>query len=302
MTLLVAERFDATQNIDIFFPSSRFELNNDSPSGSAAEYLLEQSAILPYLQTLLFEGRLVGVKIERQTRKFYTSLLDQLPENDGSDDCPLIPTDHEPGGYLKKLSHLNLAPLEPVAGNLLIRQSRYLVLEFYTGTTSVELGTVFIKICQTNGVQVIHCAFPAVARITKNARPFRAKTHKDHQCQVKIINGPKKHIGQEFEMIDLSTRGLAFGSEESLETFSPATQLQVSVDCQSSESIELLAVVRHLARVRKNGKNTFVCGIEFDVETRAVAMQIEQKFTSLQRTFIRSLRQETDGLDVNLQL
>jgi hypothetical protein len=189
-----------------------------------------------------------------------------------------------------------------VAGNLLIRQSRFVVLEFYTGTTSVELATNFIKIVQKRGEQAVQCAFPALARITRNARPFRAKTHKDYQIFVRITHGPKEFQGEEFSLIDLSARGLSFGSEFPLEAFALRSHLTVVVDCRSSEAIAIRAVVRHLARVRKNNKVTYVCGIEFDLETRALAAMIEQKFTVLQRTFIRALREETEGLGVVLTL
>ncbi|SHO51318.1 PilZ domain-containing protein [Desulfopila aestuarii] len=302
MALMVAEHTEVTRNISIFFPGGCFPQDGDFSSGDASEYLTEKSEILPYLQTLLFEERLVGVQIEHQTRHFYTSLVDELPDLVQLNDVISVDPDHEPGAYLKKLSHINLAPLEPVAGNLLIRQSKFMVLEFYTGTTSVELGTFFIKIAQKRGEQVVQCAFPILARITRNARPFRAKTHKDYQSFIKILIGPREFLQQEFSLIDLSARGLAFGSDVPLEAISMGSRLKVAVDCRSSEPIEVNAVVRHLARARKHNKATYVCGIEFDLETRALAAMIEQKFTVLQRTFIRALREETEGLGVELKL
>ena len=304
ISLKTPEENNVASVVRLFFPEYFDHNAADLPIGNAPLYLTSQSSILPYLQTLLFEERLVCVQIEHNTRRFFTSLVDQLPEIAEEENGKLmsVQSDYEPGEYLKNLSHINLAPMEPVSGNLLVRKSGFLFLLFYTGTTSVEMGVFFKQIVQQRNERVIQCSFPVVARIMTNSRPFRAKVCKNQCSFIKILTGPFAHIQKEFELVDLSARGLAFASEVSLEDFGLSSTIRILLDSSSDDHVEVNAIVRHCAGIRKNGKTIHICGVEFDLETRALASLIERKFTALQRAFIRSLKEETAGFNIDLKL
>jgi len=66
--------------------------------------------------------------------------------------------------------------------------------------------------------------------------------------------------------------------------------------------LKINGVIRHLARIRTKKGNTDICGIQFDLETRAMAILIEQLFAQVQRIFIRSLTERTEGQDIQLTL
>jgi hypothetical protein len=294
-----------------FFPEMEVHLSTEDQdlgeeSGLSYELLTDGNRILSYLQTLFFEERLIEVQIDDTTRIFFATLWDHPPEMEEkvvNDEAILVAPDYEEGSYLKEQQHIVLSPLEPVAGNIRIRSSNRLILRFYTGTTAVEMGTSFLRPDAIRGNQVLILEFPTVGRLIPNNRPFRAKIPKEYQIQATIGRPDHRHDKTSCNIMDLSAMGMALENDHLPQLFLIGDLVQITIQGETEEEdIIIHATVRHFARMRTKGGNLTICGVQFDLENRAVATVIEQLFAKMQRIFLRSLAERTQGQDINLTL
>ncbi|WP_028579954.1 PilZ domain-containing protein [Desulfogranum japonicum] len=293
-----------------FFPSMAISTGEDMvekgvEDGSHFTLLTDTKRILSYVHTLYLEERLIEVQIDSTTRLFFATLWDYpptVPGKTGEEESPIIPPDYESGAYLTEMQYLALSPLDPVIGNIRIRSSAQLLLRFYTGTTAVELGTTFIKADSYLDTQLLILKFPEIGRIIPNNRPFRAKIPSHIHMDV-IINAPDNGIhGIACRMIDISTMGMLIEHDGLDENIQEGDKASILIHTDNMEEIRVTCTIRHFARIRTKSGYSNVCGMQFDLESRALASQIEILFSRIQRAFLRSLSSKTAGNNIPLML
>lgn len=285
--------------------TSTFSSDKRKGVDSAGEFLSSKEAILPYLQTLFFEERLIEVQIDHTTRIFFATLWDHLPElieEEVDGEVQFIEPEYQQGAYLKELTHIHLSPLEPTSGNIKIHHSKTLTLRFYTGTTAVELDTHFHSRACVRGEHLLKLVFPEKGCFNRNRRPFRAKTPKDYELNVIVSPHGQTSAGRECRIIDLSPNGLSFDSTALPQQYEDGQALHLLMDPGSEEAIEVTGIVRHYAKTRTKQGSIQICGVQFDLKSRKLAAQLETRYANLQRVFLRSLSEQTEGQQIDFKL
>lgn len=274
-------------------------------NGVQGEILSSKEAVLPYLQTLFFEERLIEVQIDHTTRIFFATLWDNLPElieKEVNGETVFTEPEYQAGSYLKDFKHINLSPLEPTSGNIKIHHSKTLTLRFYTGTTAVELDTSFQSRATIRGEHLLKLDFPDKGYFNRNRRPFRAKTPEDYELNVMVSPPGKSSAGRECRIIDLSPNGLSFDSTQLPQSYDNGAALHLLLDPSSGEPIEVTGIVRHYAKIRTKQGNMQICGVQFDLESRKLAAKLESRYANLQRVFLRSLSEKSEGQQIDFKL
>ena len=299
------------QQLYDFFPKMQLGANQegeDVGTDNTISYrlLTEGQAILSYMQTLFFEERLIEIQLDEGTRLFFATLWDHRPEPIEElvdEQVVLVEPEYEEGAYLKSMDHLVLSPLEPVAGNIKIRSSSKVLLRFYTGTTAVEMGTVFLRADAVNKTQVLLLDFPRVGRVIPNSRPFRAKIPEDFMLFAVIMLPKKSKEALRYQIVDFSAMGLSFEHDDLDQYFQNGDTITIDIfDDHEKKTLQVKGTVRHFAKVRTKGGNMNICGVQFDLESRALAGEIEQMFAKVQRIFLRSLSDRTVSQGIRLTL
>jgi len=295
------------QEIETIFPDSLSltDLAQDNRSEKAyGEFLTSKEKILPFLQTLFFEERLIEIQIDRATRMFFGTLWDHPPELPAEENDGVLETEieYKPGSYLSQMTHIILSPLEPAIGNVKVCTSSFLIMRFYSGTTAVELGTKYKNKSCIRSEPVFCLDFPRIGRILRNNRPFRAKIPKEHVFTVTVMldNSPK--AANEHRVIDFSPNGLSFACEKSGPSYQIGDNLMLTLNDSLEAPTRVRAIVRHLAKTRTKEGDLSLCGVQFDLESRNLAAQLESRFAALQRLFIRSLKERSEGQDIDFKL
>ncbi len=295
----------------LFFPRMQLTETDGKVTGlqdsDTYELLSEKAKMLPFLQTLFFEERLIEIQVDRGTRIFFGALWDHRPEleeykEDEDDEPVLIEPDYQDGAYLKELDHLVLSPLEPVAGNMKVRSSNTTLLCFYAGTNAVELGTRFIKAENVRGAQVLLFEYPTVGRIIRGNRPFRAKLPQDIELIANICDCSQHSRCIDCSVMDISSQGLSLEHEEIMNTFSMGDMVRLTILSPICEPLEINGTIRHFAKIRTKQGNSTICGVQLDLESRSLAELVEQLFAKIQRVFIRNLTERTEDQDIHLAL
>ncbi len=307
MTLEAPEK----QDFNLFFPRMQLTETDGKTWGlqdsDRYELLFKKEKILPFLQTLFFEERMIEIQVDRGTRIFFGALWDHKPEleehrQDEDDEIVLIEPDYQDGSYLKELDHLVLSPLEPVAGNIKVRSSTTVLLCFYAGTNAVEIGTRFLKAENIRGAQVLLFEYPAVGRIIRGNRPFRAKLPQDQEIIANICDCSQYDKSIDCNVMGISSQGLSLEHEEIMNIFSMGDMIRLTILSSISEPLEVNGTIRHFAKIRTKQGNSTICGIQLDLESRSLAELVEQLFAKVQRVFIRNLTERTEDQDIHLTL
>ncbi len=298
------------QDLKLFFPRRHIQDVDGEEQGiqDAEEYelLVEKEKMLPFLQTLFFEERLIEIQVDHGTRIFFAALWDHLPdlEEQEQDDgeTVLIEPEYQEGSYLQEVDHIVLSPLEPVVGNLKVRSSNIIHLCFYAGTNAVELATRFLRVDKSRDVSVLAFEFPSAGRIIRGNRPFRAKLPPDLEMTANLCSIEQNENTIDCDIMDISSQGLSVEHEELMNKFTIGDTINLTIMSPSNAPLQLHGTIRHFAKIRTKQGNSSICGIQFDLESRAMAETIEQLFTKIQRLFIRNLTERTEGQSIQLTL
>lgn len=297
------------QDLRCFFPRMRIEGNGNQrrgiEDGALYELLIGKEKSLPFLQTLFFEERLIETQVDQGTRQFFATLWDHPPEfKDQEENSQTVfgEPEYQEGMYLQELDHLLLSPLEPVAGNIKVRSSRTVLFCFYTGTNAVELGTRFLRADTLRGASVLLFEYPQVGRIIRGNRPFRAKVPESVEMVGYLYFRGQEKMAMECGIMDISSHGLALENDNLIDQFAIGDKVTLNISSSFDTSLTVNAHIRHFAKIRTKKGNTDICGLQFDLETRALAVLIEQLYARVQRVFIRSLNERTAGQDIHLTL
>lgn len=281
--------------LDSFFPDSRLEDDQVQAliTQNDEQILFGPGKILPYLQTVFFEEHLAEIQIDLSTRLFCAHLLDDLPpleESEDNGEVVFLEPDYEPGSYLKKLETFILTPLTPGIGNARVRSSKQVVLRYFSGTVAIELGCSFQQLDVVREMPVLRFNYPVIGRVTKNYRLYRVKTIATVEAHVCVqTSGPSEGPEICHQIVDISAMGVAFQTQSEKSPYEIGDNLKCTVRVKGIGELTVYGSVRRVAKVRQKYSYTNICGIRFDLETRALAAQIEQLAAAIQRLHIREL-------------
>jgi hypothetical protein len=285
-----------------FFPGQTFPADEIETALEKGDILTTKEAILPFLQTALFDEKVLEIELDSMPRTYFSRLKDDLPDltEDEKDAVFLEEDEYNQGDYLTLMSHIVTLPLEPGLGNLHLRHSRCIVLRMFTNTYAVELATTFEELATVGDLPVLKLAYPTLARKVYNAREFRAKVPESLNF---VVTMEVDEDGFELETmpVDISIKGMAFAvSKDEQKMFAMGTKHTLKLYVNDELQAVLDGTVRHLSKVRKKGGIEYVCGVEFDLATRTLAAVVESLVASVQRAHLKDLVEKSDSSGINL--
>jgi hypothetical protein len=292
---------DIKRQLHHFFPGQTFPISDIEAGLEKGEILTEMEKILPFMQTALFDEKVLEVELDGMPRVYFSRLKDDFSNSTEDEDFELLAEDdHIKGHYLTAMSHIVTLPLEPGLGNLHLRHSRHIVLRMFTNTFAVELATTFMDLAKVGDLPVLKLSFPTLARIVRNAREFRAKVP-DSLAFNAAIEVKEELARLNTTPIDISIKGMAFSiSKNEQKIFILGAPHSLKLYMNDELLAMLNGTVKHLSKVRKKGGIEYVCGVEFDLETRTLATAIESIVASVQRAHLKDLAEKSDASGIDL--
>jgi hypothetical protein len=292
---------DIKRQLHHFFPGQSFPAPAVEESLADGTLLVEREQILPFLQTALFDEKVLEVEFDGLPEVYFSRLKDDLPDHSEEDEAT-TPEEigYQEGDYLTAMSHLVTLPIEPGLGNLHLRNSRFIVLRMFTNTYAVELGTVFEALTKVGELPVLKLSYPKLARIVRNAREFRAKVPETLGFVVDV------EIDEEFPeltttAVDIGLRGMAFSAtKQEQKLFRPGAVHALKLYLNDELVAALNGTIRHLSRIRKRVGIEYVCGVEFELTSRTLAAVIESVVASVQRAHLKELAEKSDASGIHL--
>lgn len=263
--------------------------------------LYRPEQILPYLQTVFFAEHLLELQIDQSTRIFFANILDDLPdlvEHDQDDRMLLVEPDYEIGSYLKSFDSLVLTPLTPGVGNVRVRSSQQIIVRCFSGTTAIEFGCTFRQTDVVRDTPVLRFDFPVIGRINKNYRSFRVKALSTIDSRIVLKKSSATPSAENcYQVVDVSAMGLAFQVPSEQQPFDLGQMIHFSIQVPDINSLEVRGHIRHISKVRDTKGYKNICGVQFDLETRFLAAEIEKVAAAIQRLQLRELAEKTANLD-----
>ncbi len=291
------------QQLLLFFPGQSFSDQEVKEGLDKGEILTEQKEILPLLQTALIDDKMLEIELDGKPRVYFSRLKDDPPdETDIEVDEDIVLDDFEyiEADYLKTMSHIVTLPLEPGLGNLHLRYSRFIILRMFTNTYAVEFCTTFEAQTKVGDLPVLRLVFPSLARIVRNARKFRAKVPDIMDFTV-VIEMNKALPLLTTTPLDISINSISVSvSQDEQKLFSLDSVHSLKLNINDELVAGLKGTVKHLSKVRKKGGIEYVCGLEFDLETPALAAIVESTVASVQRAHIKALNEKSDVSGIKL--
>jgi hypothetical protein len=293
---------DIKKQLHLFFPGQAFPVSDIETGLDKGDILTEKEKILPFLQTALFDEKVLEVELDSMPRVYFSRLKDDFSEFIDDEDDPVFldEEDYNQGDYLTLMSHIVTLPLEPGLGNLYLRHSRCIVLRMFTNTFAVELATTFEKLTTIGNLPVLRLSFPTLARKIHNAREFRVN---DPESLDFIVNIEIKEGLPELKMtpVEVSVKGMGFSaSKAEQKLFIPGETHSLKLYVNDELLAVLNGTVRQLSKVRKKAGIEYICWMEFDLATRTLAAVIESTVASVQRAHLKDLAEKSDASGIHL--
>lgn len=281
--------------IKSFFPDHQRAREQDAASSQphTEQIFVESTDILPYLQTIFFEEHFVEVQLDHVTRIFFAYMIDDDPTEGKTDEQITIvdsEQNREPGAYLKNMESLLLTPLSPGIGNAYVRASKQVLLRYFTGTVEVELGCHFQQQDVVQGIPVLRFAYPEICRTTKINRPYRVKIVSTVEAKIQVLSPARSDTAAEdFTVIDISVLGTAFQSQLTDTLFELGDNITLAIKVKNIKDLKVSGIVRRVTGLRNRSGYVTIYGVQFDLESRALAAEIEQMVSAIQRLHLREL-------------
>ena len=294
---------DILKKLQHFFPNESFTAKIVEEDLEKGVILTDKGLILPYLQTALFDEKVLEVQVDGIKAVYFSRLKDDVPDPVAIDidgEAVLAEPDYEEGAYLSAMSHIITLPLEPGMGNLHLRYSSAIVLRMFTSNFAVELATTFEELKKVQGIPVLRLAFPELVRIVANAREFRAKVP-DSFNVVASLEIDDESPEMDARPVNVSIRGLSFAvnkKEQKLFTLNNSYSLKLFIDDELLIRID--GTVRHLSRIRKRSGIEYLCGVEFDFRSKTQTAVIESIVAMVQRAHLKELADKSYSTGINL--
>jgi len=291
---------DIKRKLHHFFPGEKYSPDRLAEDLATGDLLNSKEAILPYLQTALLDEKVIEVQLDGMPMVYFSRLKDDVPaeeeENEGDDPQP-EPTE---GSYLTALHHLITLPLEPGLGNLHLRYSRAIILRMFTNKFAVEMATTFEDLVTVDDIPVLRLAFPELARIAHNVREFRAKVP-DGLHFIVALTAEDDSLELEARPVNISIRGMAFAAskkEQRLLKVNSLYSLKFFIDDELLLRID--ATIKHLSRLRKRSGIEYICGLEFEPQTKTQTAVIESIVAMVQRAHLKELSEKSYASGIKL--
>lgn len=291
------------RRLSLFFPEEIYTLNMLEEYLEDGNIFHKPTEILRYLQTALIDEKILEVELDGMTRVYFGRLHDDLPpleEHEAEGHITMIEPDYNAGDYLKLMTHLVSLPLEPGIGNLFVRHAKKIVIRMFTTNYAVELGTFFQELTEVRELPVLRLGYPVIGRIVRGVREFRAKVPETMKLMV-LVMGKRKHGTIRTRVVDASASGLSFSiAKDQQKLFRLDEPRTIEVVHEDMMLVRINGNIRHISKVRGKKGTEFICGIQFDLETRAVAAKVETIVAQIQRAHLKALSDlsEESGLSL----
>ncbi|AGF76746.1 PilZ domain-containing protein [Desulfocapsa sulfexigens DSM 10523] len=295
------------KKLSLYFPEDSYSFTKQAIEDGIAsgEFMTTVADILPYVQTALFDNKILEVEIDGTTRIYFSRIHDDTPDPEEVvnelGEVELQQLDYVAGDYLKLLNHIICLPLEPGMGNLHIRNSQRVMIRFFTTTSAIELGTFFQDLALVQDLPVLRLSFPVIGRQVQGARAFRAKVPASMGFTL-LVKGKKKHRPDiKTVPIDISSEGLSFEvqKEEQL-LFREDEICNIRFFLLGDMHVKVNATIRHISKIRNKKGIQYCCGVQFDLSTRSLAASIEAFVATVQRAHLKELSEKSEESGITL--
>ncbi|MGN7611054.1 PilZ domain-containing protein [Magnetococcales bacterium HHB-1] len=189
-----------------------------------------------------------------------------------------ISLDHRKEAFLSHLYHprkecqepiqpgvLLLHSMEPPTGNLKIRQSSRVNLQFIINTLAVECKVNFISVITHDSIPLICVSYPQVLQVHSRRSSYRYPIFDELACKI-YIEPRGHHKSVNGILKDIHMEGICFMADELREDLAKGERIHVAIKPTMKElatTINCYGRICYNARVR-NGANKPVsmCGLE----------------------------------------
>lgn len=286
-----------------FFHQERFTSDDFQEAVRTRDIFSNPTDVLPFLQSALLDDKVLEVEIDGLTRVYFARLCDDLPpleEWDEEDEVITEEPEYAPAEYLKEMTYFLSLPLEPAMGNIAVRNSQKVVFRLFTTSYAVELGTSFDRLAEVRGERMLRFDFPVIGRIVRGSRQFRAKVPKEMSLRANLKGQKNTEIIGAI-VVDISAKGLGFKIANEQQQLVKEDEIRpIEIIFEGKLLVELNVKVRHVTKIRGKGGSEYVCGLQFDLETGALASKVEAIVAQVQRAHLKKFSElsEDSGLDL----
>lgn len=303
MDTISATNEERIQNLLIdFFHQERLTSNDFQEALKTREIFYNPLHVLPFLQSALLDDKVLEVEIDGLTRVYFSRLCDDLPPLDEFEEEEVILEEPEyaPAEYLKEMTHFLSLPLEPALGNISVRNSQKVIFRLFTTSYAVELGTSFDRLAEVRGERTLRFDFPVIGRIVRGTRQFRAKVPKEMSLHANL-RGEKNIEILGAVVVDISAKGIGIKIADEQQQLLKEDEIRpIEIVSEDSLLVELNVKVRHVTKIRRKGGSDYVCGLQFDLETGALASKVEAAVAQVQRAHLKKLSELSEESGLNL--
>ena len=296
------------QSLALFFPEDAYSYTRQFVEDAmvAGEILTQPELILPYIQTALFDDKILEMELDGMTRTYFSRIYDDIPDleeiedEEGGELQPEAPEYNE-GDYLKRMSHIICLPLEPGMGNVHIRQSQKVMIRFFTSTSAIEVGTFFQELTMVQDLPVLRLSFPVIGRQVRGARAFRAKVPETMDFSLLVKGKQKKRLDIETIPLNISNEGMSFEiQKDEKNLFREDETCKIHFYLDGDLHVKVQAKIRHISKIRNKKSIQYCCGVQFDLPTRSLATTIEIIVAAVQRAHLKELSDKSEESGVML--
>ncbi len=293
------------KKLDQYFPDEHYTDTSVEEGLEDGDIFYRANDILPYLQTALLDNKIIEIELDGLTRVYFGRIHDDLPdlvEEEVDGEMVEVEPPYNAGEYLKAMTHIISLPLEPGIGNLHIRSTQKIVLRIFTSSLAVELGTFYEDMCLVRELPVLRLAYPVVGRLVRGAREYRAKPPEDMDLRVMVM-GKRKRGTIKTRIVDISARGVSFSiKRKEQDHFRIDEKRTMEFVFNGMMMVRVNGTIRHVSKVRGRKGTEYICGAQFELETRALAAEIESLVATVQRAHLKELSQISEDSGLKLIL
>lgn len=295
------------KKLSLFFPEDAYSFTRQSVEDGveSGQFMTKPAQILPYVQTALFDNKILEVELDGMTRVYFSRINDDIPDleevADEDGELQLQEPDYNTGDYLKLMNHVICLPLEPGMGNLHIRNSQKVLLRFFTSTSAIELGTFFQDLAIVREIPVLRLSFPLIGRQVIGARAFRAKVPRAMLFTIVVKGKRRKRSDIRTYPIDISSADMSFEvQKEEQPSFRQDEICNIRFFLEGEMHLKVNGTIRHISKVRNKKGIQYAIGVQFDLSTRSLAANIETIVATVQRAHLKELSDKSEESGIQL--
>lgn len=301
-----------------FFPTIDINTQELEQKISDKSILLDSELILPYVQSALFDEKIVEMHLDNSRETYLATLRDFPPVDDDQpeevsvnivnvddSDSEVDEDAYNYGDYLKSCKQIVSLPVEPGMGNINLRRSSRVTLRLYTTNKTIELGVCFDSIVTVEDVPLLSLSFPTIARVIEEDREFRARVPQTFNLSFHI-SGTPKWTKFETTLKDISPKGLGFiVPREFYKAFALGDKVKGSLELAQdgkNSTISVLGEVKHITCMRTNMGREYICGLFLHFSSTIDSSKVERLVAQTQRAHMREIMAKSDTYGVHLMI